>query len=547
MNIYLIGMIIALAVMLIVGLIVSRKVRNAEDFYVAGRQAPVLLIAGSLIASYSSTGMFMGDAATCYDGAFVPIILFAGMQSAGYIFGAIFFGRYLRRTSALTMPEFFGIRFNSRAMRTLAAVTAIITMTVYLLSVIQGIGTLMEVVTGVDYRICIVAAMVVFTFISVTSGSRGVLITDTLMAAVFTIAMILGVVFIAQGTGGWFNTIETIASNADTSAIISWAGRPEVLGSLYKGGADNVAWGIVYGIVWMSVCMIGPWQASRYQMAKSEHVIVKSSFWSAIGVFALEFLSGIAAVMVQRVYPDMENSSHVLIWASMNLMPKVLGVILLTGILAAGISSATTFQSLVGASVSNDIVKAMEKSGDVSDEERKKLDKRGINIGRIAMIVTALVVLAIAVANPPAIFIIMYLGGAMMASSWMPVAVASIFSKRLTKTGAFCGMLAGFAGTFCLKLASYFFNFSLPVYLDPSVVGIVVNIIAMIIGSACTKVTEEEKEQRARLFIMPESEKNPKDVKKTLRFAKIGICIGAIVIIGLVVLWIIPYLKGLNM
>ena len=62
MNVYLIGMIIAMVIFLIIGFVVSKKVQSAEDFYVAGRQAPVILIAGSLVASYSSTGMFMGDA-----------------------------------------------------------------------------------------------------------------------------------------------------------------------------------------------------------------------------------------------------------------------------------------------------------------------------------------------------------------------------------------------------------------------------------------------------------------------------------------------------
>lgn len=546
MNIYLIGMIIAMILFLAVSKIVSKKVQNAEDFYVAGRQAPVLLIAGSLIASYSSTGMFMGDAATCYDGAFVPIILFAGMQSAGYIFGAIFFGRYLRRSKSLTMPEFFGNRFDSPKLRTLSAVTAVITMSVYLLSVVQGVGTLMEIVTGVDYKICIVIVMIVFTFISVNSGSRGVLITDTLMATIFTVAMILGVVFISNGTGGWYTTIETLAANADTSTILSWAGRGGVLGDAYKGGIDNIAWGLIYGIVWMSVCMVGPWQASRYQMAKSEHVVIESAYWAAIGVFALEFLSGIAAVMVVRVKPDL-ISSHALIWASMNLMPKFLGVILLTGILSAGISSATTFQSLVGASVSNDIMLAFRNKANASADEKKAMDKKAINFGRIAMIVVALVVTVIALINPPAIFIVMYLGGAMMASSWMPVAVGSIFGKRLTKTGAFCGMLCGFVGTFALKLITYFMGVSLPVYFDHSFVGIIINIIAMIIGSALTQVTDKEKYEREKMFIMPESEKNPQDVKKTLTFAKAGISVGAIAFVGMLVLWIIPYIKGLGM
>lgn len=545
MNIYLIGMIIAMLLFIGVGFVVSKKVKNAEDFYVAGRQAPVLLIAGSLVASYSSTGMFMGDAATCYEGAFVPIVLFAGMQSAGYIFGAIFFGRYLRRSKALTMPEFFGKRFASEKLQYLAAITAVITMSVYLLSVIQGIGTLMEIVTGVNYKICIVMSMMVFTFISVTSGSRGVLITDTLMAAIFTIATIIGVGFISKGTGGWYDTIETLASNTDTSAILSWAGRGGVLGAAYKGGADNIAWGLIYGVVWMSVCMIGPWQASRYQMAKSEHVIVKSAYWAAIGVFALEFLTGIAAVMVVRVNPDL-TSSHVLIWASMNLMPRILGVILLTGILSAGISSATTFQSLVGASVSNDIMRALSKGSDTSTDENIEADKRAIRLGRITMIVVAIVVVTLALINPPAIFVVMYFGGAMMASSWMPVAVGSVFSKRLTKTGAFCGMLFGFAGTFILKLLSFILGWNLPVYLDPSFIGIIINIIAMIIGSALTQVTKEEKEEHEKMFIMPDSEKNPVEVRKTLRFAKAGISVGAIAFIGMCVLWIAPYIIGIN-
>ena len=98
MNIYFIGMCISLAVYIVIGAIVSRKIKSVEDYYVAGRRAPMVLIAGSLIASYTSTGMFMGDASQSYMGNFTSILLFAGMQSAGYIIGSVFFGRYLRRS-----------------------------------------------------------------------------------------------------------------------------------------------------------------------------------------------------------------------------------------------------------------------------------------------------------------------------------------------------------------------------------------------------------------------------------------------------------------
>ena len=534
MNIYLIGMIISMVVFAVIGAVISRKIRNAEDFYVAGRNAPVILIAGSLIASYSSTGMFMGDAAQCYDGAFSSIILFAGMQSAGYILGAVFFGRYLRRSKALTIPEFFGQRFDSKKMRALSAATAMVTMAVYLLSVMQGVGTLMNAVTGVDYRICIAVCIVVFTLISVMSGSRGVLITDTLMAAVFTVALIIGVLFIAKNSGGWYGALEQVAASPDTTQVLSWSGKP---GVLYDTGWENIVWGLNFGVVWMSVCMVGPWQSSRYQMARDEHTIIRSSYWAAIGVFALEFLAGIGAVMVRVSVPEMEDSSHVLLWASMNLMPKLLGVLLLTGILAAGISSATTFTSLIGASVANDIFGASESE---SDEE----DKRYIKIGQWAMILVAVVILLISIFNPPAIFVIMFLGGAVIASSWMPVAVACVFCKRLTKTGAFWGMLIGFLSCFVMKLIVGLGGFSLPAYLDSSIVGIVANIIAMVIGSALTQVTEEEKQARAAMFVMPEREKDPAEVKRTFASTRLALLIGPLFVVGMAAAWIIPYLRG---
>ena len=63
MSSYLGGMMVSLIGYILLGVFVSRKVKNANDYYVAGRRAPAVLIAGSLIASYTSTGLFMGDAA----------------------------------------------------------------------------------------------------------------------------------------------------------------------------------------------------------------------------------------------------------------------------------------------------------------------------------------------------------------------------------------------------------------------------------------------------------------------------------------------------
>lgn len=521
MNIYFVGMAISFAVYLVIGFFISRKVKDANDFFVAGRNAPVLLIVGSMIASYVSTGMFMGDAGEYYSGLFSPMTILATMQVVGYIIGAVFFGRYLRRSEVTTIPEFFGKRFCSEKVKNLATITSLITMIVYLLSVMQGVGTLMHVVIGLDYNLCIVLAVVVFALVSILSGSRGVLITDTLMFGIFTTALIVSVFVITGKVGGWNSAVDQL-KNFEVQDLLSWSGN---LDYMYPTGLENVIWGVVYGIVWLSVCMVGPWQSSRYLMAKNEHTVLRSSLFSAFGIFMLQLLVGIAAVTVNLYRPEMESASHVLIWASMNVLPTFLGVLLLTGVLAAGISSATTFLSLIGTSVANDI---------------KWRKGNTVLIGRVAMLVVSLVVLLFAVLNPPQIFWIMFFGGAIVASAWMPVALASVLSKRVTRTGALWGMILGFLGCFVSKVWSNLAGITLPAILDPVVIGIVLNVLGLVIGSALTRVSPEEKEARAKLFVVPEKEKNPADVKTTLKYMNFAPWLGVVVIVVLLLVWVLP-------
>ena len=527
MNVYLIGMILSMILYIVLGIVISRRVKNVNDFFVAGRQAPTFLIVGSLVASYCSTGLFMGDVGEAYSGFYTPFMMTAMMLIGGYVIGSVFFGKYLRRSEALTIPEFFGKRFNSRALRVLSAVTAIITMTVYLLSVMQGIGTLMNYVTGIDYTVCIILALITFAILTVTSGSKGVLITDTLMFSIFTAASLVAVAIIVQNLGGWSTAVENVTQT--NPVIFSWAGD---LGHLYPTGTENMIWAVMTGITWVAVCAVGPWQSSRYLMAKNEHVVVRSAVWAAIGVAALEFFLPTVGAML-NVYSDkIPSASLSMIWAATNLVPKALGVVVLTGVLAAGISSATTFLSLIGSSVANDIM--------VIEDDKKKL-----TAGRLAIVIVCAIVLLLALFNPPQIYVIMLLGGTVVVCSWFPVCIASIWSKRVTKTGAFCGMLFGFVGCAAMKIIGAVGGVSLPIYLDSFFVGLAANILGLVIGSKLTQVSKEEKMYRESLFVIPDGEINAVEIRKTKRTVAAFMLFGVLVSVALIVLWVIPYYKGL--
>ena len=527
MNIYLLGMIISMILYVILGFIISRRVKNANDFFVAGRQAPTILLVGSLVASYCSTGLFMGDVGEAYSGLFSPFMMTVMMLVGGYVLGSVFFGKYLRRSTAVTIPEFFGRRFNSKPLQILAAITAIITMTVYLLSVMQGIGTLMNYVTDVDYNICVLLALITFAILSITSGSKGVLITDTLMFCIFTAATLVSVGIIVGKLGGWNVAIENVTKL--DKALLSWSGD---LNYLYPTGAENMAWAIMTGLTWTAVCAVAPWQSSRYLMAKNEHVVVRSSVWAAIFVAALEFFIPTTGALL-TVYSDVIPSPvHSMIWAVMNIVPTALGVIAITGVLAAGISSATTFLSLIGSSIVNDIVEF--------DDDKKKM-----RYSRIAIFVVCILVMLLAYFNPPQIYVILLLSGTVVVCSWFPVCIASVWSKRVTKTGAFAGMLCGFIGCATMKIISAVGGISLPIYLDSFVVGLVANILGLVIGSALTQPTDEEKAAREKLFEVPEKEFDPTEQKKTKRTLIGFMVFGILVAVALILLWAIPYRNAL--
>ena len=527
-SIFITGIAVAMVLYITVGVIVGRKVKDINDYYVAGRNAPVLLIVGSLVASFLSTGAFLGDTGEAASGGFIAICIVGLIQACGYIYGANFFGRYIRRSKTLTLPEFYGRRFHSKRMLKLAGITCIIAVSAYMLSATRGITSLMMNITGLPEWASILIAWLSFTIFTIVSGSPGVLVTDTMMFLVFLSAAIITVPSIVMAAGGWYTAIGNLANFQAIPGIISAAGNPDFVA---KTG-ETTLWAITYGIVWMLVVMVSPWQTSRYMMAKNEHTVLRSAIWASMGVITTTIFLYFAAVFVASVKPGL--GSDTMIWGAMNLVPTTIGVILLTGILSAGISSASNFLALVGFSFINDILTLDDKP-----------EKEKLKISRIGMFLVSLVVLAMAFfANR--IFWIMYFGGTVIAGSWGLVSFAAIWSKRLSEKGAFLSMLLGFIGCFGVRLATSVWGVTVPFFLDSFFVGIYLSIIGMVVGNALAKPTPEEIAERERLFIVPESEKDVVEMRKTMGAYKFHIAFSIFMFALFTFGYLVPYLQAVK-
>ncbi|MEM1176523.1 MAG: sodium:solute symporter family protein, partial [Pseudomonadota bacterium] len=98
MDIYAWTIAVSIVIYVAIGNYAGRGVKRLDDYYVAGRQAPTLIIVGTLVASLMSSTIFLGEVGFAYEGQAGPYVLFPQTACAGYVIGAILFGRYLRRS-----------------------------------------------------------------------------------------------------------------------------------------------------------------------------------------------------------------------------------------------------------------------------------------------------------------------------------------------------------------------------------------------------------------------------------------------------------------
>ena len=533
MDIYTTTILISILVYIAIGNYAGRGIKNLDDYYVAGRRAPTLLIVGTLVASVMSSTMFLGEAGFAYETQGGPYVLFPQAAATGYVLGALFFGRYLRRSRTNTLAEFFGQRFNSQRVQVLAGLTIILALGGYLLAVTQGAAILLAELTDLTYVQGLVVAWLSYTLFTMYSGSRGVILTDTLMFLLFTIASAAAIVFLVKDLGGVPTIIEDLVAIDEKKDLMSWHGMIGP-GTEWPTPMDYVIWAIVIDVSWMLVYMVSPWQSSRHQMARNEHVVIRSATIAALFVALLQVMVYGMGAVINIGNPAIVPPESATIWASLYMLPKLLGALMLAGIMAAVLSSASTFLSLVGFSVSNDI--GLHAKGD---------EAKTLRFSRIMMLVVGSLALAAALIFPPQIFWLTTFIATIFASSWGPVGLMAIWSKRITEKAAFWGMLTGLVFNVVPKLFTFIGVVELPSYLNPVIIGGVASLLVTIAISRRTTPGDEEVSYLARLHERPVDEIGPRRTRTTLIAPLVLLIVNGLLLpVVLTLNYVVPYQRA---
>jgi len=535
MDIYTITIAISILVYIAIGGYAGRGIKQLDDYYVAGRRAPTLIIVGTLVASLMSSTMFLGEAGFAYAGQAGPYVLFPQAACVGYVIGALFFGRYLRRSRAKTVADFFGQRFNSTRIQATAGFTIILALGGYLLAVTQGAGILLSQLSDLTYAEALIVAWLSYTLFTIYSGSRGVILTDTLMFLIFTVASFGAMVFLLDHYGGWPSIIESLVAVEGKADLMSWHGIVGP-GTEWPTPMDYLIWALVIDFSWALVYSVSPWQSSRHLMAKNEHVVLRAAIIACVVVALLQVMVYAMGGAINLGKSDIEPYESATIWASLNMLPELLGALMLAGIVAAILSSASTFLSLVGFSASNDI--GIHKS----DDEMKTLF-----FSRMMMLVIGTLVLAAAFVFPPDIFWLTTFIATVFASSWGPVGFMSIWSDRITEAAAFWGMLSGLVFNVVPKFFEFIGMIDLPSYLDPAIIGVVASLIVTMAVSRVTFVSAEERSYLHKLHETPADEISTRKTRTTYLAPAFLIANGLVMPFILIHYYIRPYQSATGM
>ncbi|MEM8941915.1 MAG: sodium:solute symporter family protein [Pseudomonadota bacterium] len=520
---------VSVVLFIVIGTYSGRRIRSIDDYFVAGRRAPTLFITGTLVASVFSTTIFLGEAGFTYAGQLGAYLLLPGVAVTGYVYGALFFGTFLRRSRAPTVADYFGQRFQSRRVQQFAGLTIVLGLGGYLLVVTQGAALLLVDILGVSYQLAVVIAWVSYTLFTLYSGSQGVVLTDTLMFLLFTVATIFFGFALLDHVGGVQFAIEELTRREVKPQLTTWHGTIGE-GTPWATPFDFFIWFVIIDIAWSIVYAVSPWQSSRHLMARSEHVVLRAAIYACLAVIGLQILIYGAGGIVNLANPNIEPVETVMLWAAQNLVPEWLGALLVAGIVAAGLSSASTFLSLVGFSVSNDLAR---NPGELK-----------LRTTRICMAAVALTVLVLALLVPANVFWITLFIGTVFASSWGPMAFMSIWSRRITAPAAFWGMVTGFMAN-VIPAALVLFEFlTLPSYADPALLGLATGLLTIWWVSARTEATAGERQYQEALHVTPPEDRDPAQCRKTL-IAPLMLCgYGLVMPFLMLTFYVLPYQRG---
>jgi Na+(H+)/acetate symporter ActP len=160
-----------LAITLLIGVRGVAAMRSTSDFLVASRRISPTVNAAAVSGEYLSAASFLGVAGLVVKDGIGALWYPVGF-TAGYVAMLALVAAPMRRTGALTVPDFAEARLGSPRLRKLSAVVVLVIGCLYLVPQFTAAGQVLGVVTGSPYWVGVVVAGVAVAVTLALGGMR---------------------------------------------------------------------------------------------------------------------------------------------------------------------------------------------------------------------------------------------------------------------------------------------------------------------------------------------------------------------------------------
>ncbi len=348
----------------------------------------------------------------------------ASFTCYGYALGWILLvvaAKRLHRARLTTVPEFLGVRYESKALRMIAALAIIALYTITLVVQLLGIGIAMNTLIGLDMTSAILLVGVVFVSYTMLGGLASVLRTDLVQAALLAGGVFLAAALVIWRTGG---------------AVIT--SPPMELGRFFGGSVGGVGDFVGWALVWGLGIPTQSYYLHRFYASRSERVARGQIAYGAIVVMLILLSVIIVGVGAGMLVPESARGDTAFPYLVKNVIGGWAALPILLAITAAIHSTTDGLLHIVGLYFSVDVYQSFTK---------KRTDRDLLRVSRVATLTfgTIATLLAAYVSTHP--FPLISLIGAIawggMASTLFAPLFFGLFWPRATRMGALSSAVGG--------------------------------------------------------------------------------------------------------
>ena len=216
MVIKIVFLILFFAVMISIGVATRKKANSVDGFVLGGRSAGPWLTAFGYGTSYFSAVVFIGYAGQFgYKYGISSTWVGIGNAFIGSLLAWIVLGRRTRvmtkHLDSKTMPDFFGKRFDSQALRIAAALISFIFLIPYTSSVYKGLSGLFGMAFDIPYFWCLIGMAALTCVYVILGGYMATVINDFVQGIIMLFGITAVIVSVINNNGGFMTALTTLS------------------------------------------------------------------------------------------------------------------------------------------------------------------------------------------------------------------------------------------------------------------------------------------------------------------------------------------------